>query len=177
MHSVGAQGDQPLFIAASSWDPRLERLEVLIDNAADIDYQGFDGNTALLNAMAAFNLEETALLFRRGANVHILNKFGQGVLHSAARYSGMKTFETPCGFGKLLGCLDADARDANGKTPRGLFNARSPQPKPELREAFERFVGEVEGTLEEDVKVPLEEVEGKEVEEEEFVDAVEVQNV
>lgn len=84
-----SQSDRNKYLAQvieSSYDKKLEIIDVLIQKGADIkgadvNAKGKDGFTPLHRAAQSGNLDEVKFLLKNGANPDIKNKWGQTALH------------------------------------------------------------------------------------------------
>lgn len=80
--SVGCFGNSPLNIAATQGD--LESVRTLLDEGADINFQGEEGSTPLHDAIEQNHQSVIHFLVQRGASKCIKNKEGMTASSLAA---------------------------------------------------------------------------------------------
>lgn len=73
VHKRDMDGNTAVFFAAE----KEERLQLLIDNSADLNYQNNKGETALMQAAKMGSLWKTETLLKAGADTKIKNKNGK----------------------------------------------------------------------------------------------------
>lgn len=96
-----------------------DMIELLLDYGADINQQRADGKTALMLAIKSGSAAFRTLL-KAGADVNIVDRNGQNVLHHLMEYS---TFITYMIKSLLKKGIDINAQDDNGRTALHLASA------------------------------------------------------
>lgn len=98
----------------------IKIMNLLIDNGIDINFQGSQGNTALMYAsglgVVTKNPEKARILLDKGAKVNLQNKKGETALMMAANRGYVETAKLLIDRGASL-----ELKDANGRT--ALMNA------------------------------------------------------
>ena len=61
----------------------LSSLEILLDSKANLEYEDYNGNTALIYATKNNSLEAIDYLIKMGANTKVINYEGKGLLDLA----------------------------------------------------------------------------------------------
>ncbi|KAK3356438.1 hypothetical protein B0T25DRAFT_565807 [Lasiosphaeria hispida] len=125
-------------------ESKLGRVAFLLDHGADLNRPDVDGDTPFLCALYGNQTKTGILLLRRGSNPSAVNKSGQNALHLMAIYANVGGFEGLGDVAHHFKGLDPIAKDASGKTPRENFNEKDPPSSPELRRAFEEFMGKLQ---------------------------------
>ena len=100
-------------------------LNVLLDLGAKIDAVDAEGDNPLLDATRHACSESVELLLDRGANLNITNMYGDGILHHAA-HGDLQLLSVL--RNAQLKTIDPYARNAKGKTPFELAQARVSKP-------------------------------------------------
>lgn len=68
----------PIFYAVKK--NRIDIIDLLIKNGADVNYETWDGNTALTEATLSGKVESIRYLIEQGANISIINIWGANLL-------------------------------------------------------------------------------------------------
>ncbi|XP_007945544.1 transient receptor potential cation channel subfamily A member 1 [Orycteropus afer afer] len=92
----------PLHIAVQCW--HNEVLKALLEHrSTDINLEGENGNTAIINACSKDNSEALTILLNKGAKFCVPNKWGSFPVHQAAFSGAKKCMEILLKFGEELG--------------------------------------------------------------------------
>jgi ankyrin repeat protein len=84
-------GETPLLVASYNGNSLV--IQELLNNGAGTDIQNEDGDSPLLFAVKNFgqhnDLESVELLLNKGADVNLVNKYGENVMKLAQGYEKM----------------------------------------------------------------------------------------
>ena len=163
----------------------------LLHAGANINHIDIDGDSALFSALYNGSQAMFKLLLSEGADYKIINKYGRNILHVAATFADIKMIQTLSQAG--LQGVDTKAKDSKDRTSREFLDQRA-EKSDGLVEAFELLLQSIrdvnnearvkevhgeeeEGYVEEVVRVVAQESTEEEEEEDEFVKALEIQEV
>ena len=140
----------------------------LIHQGADIDNIDNDGDTPLFDALFHGSHEFLELLLSERADYRTVNKAGFTILHIATIYGDTQSIQIL--IRAALRGLDTEAKDSKGRTARQALEQR-----PLIPEGFIEAFEEVLQSVRKANQSPIIE-EDNEDEEDEFVEALEIQN-
>ncbi len=90
---------------------------LLIDKGADVNAQGYNGDTPLHLAIEMANVEITKILLLKNANVNAKDREGDAPIHVVLNYTNENSYELVKLLVTLGKDIDLNARDNNGFTP------------------------------------------------------------
>jgi ankyrin repeat protein len=91
--------------------------KLLIDKGADVNAQGYNGDTPLHLAIEMANVEITKILLLKNANVNAKDREGDAPIHVVLNYTNENSYELVKLLVTLGKDIDLNARDNNGFTP------------------------------------------------------------
>ncbi|XP_071078462.1 ankyrin repeat domain-containing protein 2-like isoform X2 [Haliotis cracherodii] len=127
-HATPSRADIDLFYA--SWVGDLMKVKRLLTTAGVVINcrVGWGSRTPVMWAARVGHTEVVELLVKEGANVSLVDKYGNNILHLAFRGGNMETVE----FVLSLNVVDIDARNKLGETAADLARLGGRQPLVEL---------------------------------------------
>lgn len=128
-------GGTPLSFAA--YFNRVQNLRCLLARGANVNTRDWEGDSPLTESLIRNSYASTKVLLQHGADYSTVNSNGSGFLHKLARDATVENLRVVGELG--LKNLDPNLRNAAGKTPVDIFEARE-NISPELRAAFERLL-------------------------------------
>lgn len=115
--SQASPTDELLEIVRTGWNKDLDRVQVLIDQGADVNAKNKNGDTPLVTAARFGSNKTVAILLARGADVNIPSRNGWApILYASQR---IHNNNNPHLSVEIINALIDKGADVDAKTPQG----------------------------------------------------------